>query len=197
MSGLKILAMAIVSTSLLAPSVPAGPRHPRTQPQLIVKLLHANGSGCPADAATPAVSAAVLPSGAVTTRYRGFTVSGTDYRSCVLFVSVATPAGWTYLIPSVANQATVTLDASASATLSTAMWFTGLSWTVRDTKKATGAQAGAWNTAAVPTQATWAPCGTSVNLAISETMRVAGSPGSTVRLLATTFGPPKWKRCAT
>lgn len=195
MSGLKIITMALVGTSLLAPSAPADPRPPRTQPQLTVKLLNANGSGCRPDAATPAVRAVVLPSGAVTVRYRGFTVSGTDYKSCVLFVSVAIPAGWTYLIPSVANQATVTLDASASATLSTAMWFTGLSWTVRDTKKATGPQVGAWNTSAVPRQAAWAPCGTSVNLAVSETMRIAESPGSTARLMATTFGPPKWRRC--
>jgi hypothetical protein len=195
MSGLKIITMALVSTSLLAPSAPAGPRPPRTQPQLTVKLLNANGSGCRTDATTPAVRAVVLPSGAVTARYRGFTVSGTDYKNCVLFVSVATPAGWTYLIPSVADQATVTLDASATATLSTAMWFTGLSWTVRDTKKVMGPQVGAWNTSAVPRPAAWAPCGTSVNLAITETVRIAGSPSSTVRLMATTFGPPKWRRC--
>lgn len=195
MSGLKIILVALVGSSLLVPSGSADPRSPRTQPQLTVKLLNANGSGCRRDAATPPVSAAVQPSGAVTVRYRGFTVSGSDYRNCVLFVSVATPAGWTYLIPSVANQATVSLDPAATASLSTAMWFTGLSWTVRDTKKVVGPQAGAWNTSAVPRQAAWAPCGTPVNLAIAETLRVTEGSGSTASLVATTFGPPKWRRC--
>ncbi|GIF05547.1 DUF4360 domain-containing protein [Actinoplanes siamensis] len=196
MSGLKIIVLALVGASLFVPSTSASPLPPRPQPQLTVKLLSANGSGCRRDTTTkPPVDALVLPSGAVTVRYRGFSVSGSDYKSCVLFVSVATPVGWTYLIPSVANQATVTLDESATATLSTAMWFTGLEWTVRDTKKVTGPQNRTWNTSAVPRPAAWAPCGTSVNLSIAETVRVAGSPANTARLVATTFGPPKWRRC--
>jgi uncharacterized protein DUF4360 len=195
--GLKIIVAALVGTSLLVPpSSSADPRPPRKQPQLTVKLLNANGSGCRRDtAATPPVDALVLPSGAVAVRYRGFAVSGNDYKSCVLFISVATPAGWTYLIPSVANQAAVTLDAGATANLSTALWFTGLDWTVRDTKDTAGPQAGAWNTSVVPRQAAWAPCGTSVNLTIAETMRVAGGPASTASLVATTLGLPKWRRC--
>jgi hypothetical protein len=194
-SGLKIIVATLVGTSLLAPSTSTRPHPPRTQPQLTVKLLSANGSGCRRGTTAPPVDALVLPSGAVAVRYRGFSVSGNDYKSCVLFASVATPAGWTYLIPSVANQAAVTLDATATASLSTAMWFTGVDWTVRETKKATGPQAGAWNTSVVPRPAAWAPCGTSVNLAIAETMRVAGSPANSAGLAATTFGPPKWRRC--
>jgi hypothetical protein len=195
--GLKIIVATLVGTSLFVPpSTSTDPRPPRKQPQLAVKLLNANGSGCRRDTTTtPAVDALVLPSGAVAVRYRGFAVSGNDYKSCVLLTSVATPAGWTYLIPSVANQAAVTLDASATATLSTAMWFTGLDWTVRGTKNAAGPQAGVWNTSVVPRQAAWAPCGTSVNLTVAETMRVAGSPASTASLVATTLGVPKWRRC--
>lgn len=196
MYGLKIIVTTLVGISLLAPSTPADPRPPRKQPQLTVKLLNANGSGCRRDiATTPPVDARVLPSGAVAVRYQGFAVSGNDYKTCVLFASVATPAGWTYLIPSVANQAAVTLESSATATLSTAVWFTGLDWTVRETRNAAGPQAGAWNTSIVPSPAAWAPCGASVNLAIAETMRVAGSPASTASLVATTLGVPKWRRC--
>lgn len=196
MYGLKIIVATLVGTSLFVPSTSTDPRPPRKQPQLTVKLLNANGSGCRRDTTTtPPVDALVLPSGAVAVHYRSFAVSGNDYKSCVLFTSVATPAGWTYLIPSVANQAAVTLDANATATLSTAMWFTGLDWTVHDTKNAAGPQAGAWNTSVVPRQAAWAPCGTSVNLTIAETMRVAGSPASTANLVATTLGVPKWRRC--
>ncbi|MBW6432387.1 DUF4360 domain-containing protein [Actinoplanes hulinensis] len=196
MFGLKIIVMALVGTSLLVPAASASPLPPRTQPQLTVKLLNANGSGCRRSATTkPPVDALVLPSGAVTVRYRGFSVSGNDYKSCVLFVSVAAPAGWTYLIPSVANQATVTLDGAATATLSTAMWFTGIEWTVIGTRKVAGPRTGTWNTSVVPHQAAWAPCGTSVNLSIAETMRVAGGSASTAGLVATTFGSPKWRRC--
>jgi hypothetical protein len=194
---LKTIVATLVGTSLFVPqSTSADPRPLGRQPQLTVQLLSANGSGCRRDTNTrPPVDALLLPSGAVTVRYRGFTVSGNDYRSCVLSASVATPAGWTYQIPSVANQAAVTLDASTTATLSTAMWFTGLDWTVRATKNAAGPRAGAWNTSVVPRQAAWAPCGTSVNLTIAETMRVAGSPKSTASLMATTLGVPKWRRC--
>jgi hypothetical protein len=74
------------------------------------------------------------------------------------------------------------------------MWLTGLDRTVRGTKKAVGPRAGAWNTSVVPRQAAWAPCGTSVNLTINETMRVAGSPASTASLVATTLGVLKWRR---
>jgi hypothetical protein len=194
--GLKIVVATLVGTSLFVSSSSTDLRPPRKQPQLTVKLLNANGSGCRRDTTTTLpVDALVLPSGAVAVRYRSFAVSGNDYKSCVLFTSVATPAGWTYLIPSVANQAAVTLDASATATLSTAMWFTGLDWTVRDTKNAAGPQAGAWNTNVVPRPAAWAPCGTTVNLAITETMRVVGSPASTASLVATTLGVPRWRRC--
>jgi hypothetical protein len=193
---MKIIVATLVGTSLFVPSASAAPRPPRTQPQLTVKLLNVNGSGCRRDTTTTLpVDAQVLPSGAVAVRYRSFAVSGNDYKSCVLIASVATPAGWTYLIPSVANQAAVTLGSSATATLSTAMWFTGLVWTVRDTKNAAGPRTGAWNTSVVPSPAAWAPCGTSVNLSIAETMRVAGSPASTASLVATTLGVPKWRRC--
>ncbi|MBO3739635.1 DUF4360 domain-containing protein [Actinoplanes flavus] len=196
MSGLKLIVMALVGTSLFVPSASASSLPSGTQPQLTVKLLNANGSGCRRHAGTRLpVDAHVLPSGTITVRYRDFSVSGNDYKSCVLFASVATPAGWTYQIPAVDNQATVTLDATETATLSTAMWFTGLKWTVRDTEKVVGPQTGAWNTSAVPHPAAWAPCGTSVNVSVAETMRVTGSPASNASLVATTFGPPKWRRC--
>ncbi|GAA0449170.1 DUF4360 domain-containing protein [Actinoplanes campanulatus] len=188
--------MALVGSSLLVPAASASSLPPRTQPQLTVKLLDANGSGCRrGTTADPPADALVSPSGAVTVRYRGFSVSGDDYKTCVLFVSVATPAGWTYRIPSVANRATVNLDATATATLSTAMWFTGIEWTVRNTRKVAGPRTRTWNTRAVPRPAAWAPCGASVNLSIAETMHVAGSSASTASLVATTFGPPKWRRC--
>ncbi|MBB4748747.1 DUF4360 domain-containing protein [Actinoplanes lobatus] len=193
---MKIIVMALVGTSLFVPSASASPLPPGTQPQLTVKLLNANGSGCRHGAGTKLpVDAHVLPSGAVMVRYRGFSVSGNDYKSCVLFASVATPAGWTYQIPAVDNQAVVSLDATETASLSTAMWFTGLKWTVRDTEKVVGPKTGAWNTSAVPRPAAWAPCGTSVNVSVAETMRVAGSSTSTAGLVATTFDPPKWRRC--
>ena len=195
MYGLKIIVATLVGTSLFVPSASADPGSPRTQPQLTVKLLNANGSGCRHTTTTMPVDAQVLPSGAVAVRYRGFAVSGNDYKSCVLMASVATPAGWTYLIPSVANQAAVTLGSSATATLSTNMWFTGLDWTVHDTKNAAGPRTGAWNTSVVPSRTAWAPCGTSVNLSIAETVRVAGSLASTASLVSTSLGVPKWRRC--
>lgn len=193
----KTIVAALVGTTLIVPSsASADPRPSGKQPQLTVKLLSANGSGCRRDTVTTSpVDALVLASGAVAVRYRGFTVSGNDYKSCVLSVGVATPAGWTFQIPAVADQATVTLGANATASLTTAMWFTGVDWTLRGTRKVAGPRTGAWNTGVVPRQAAWAPCSRSVNLSIAETMRVVGGPASTAGLVATTLGVPKWRRC--
>ncbi|MEU4558815.1 DUF4360 domain-containing protein [Actinoplanes sp. NPDC023936] len=190
-SGLKIIVAALVGTSLLVPSSSASSLPPRTDPPLAMSLLSVFGSGCPAN--TTDVEA--LPSGSFTLRYRGFSVSGNDYKSCRLSVRVKAPTGWSFSVPSVSNQATVKLDATAAVTLSTAMWFTGFPWTVRDIKKVAGPLNRTWNTSAVPRKATWSPCGASVDLSIAETVRVTGSRTSTAKLVGTTFGLPKWRRC--
>ncbi|MDI6102392.1 DUF4360 domain-containing protein [Actinoplanes sp. NEAU-A12] len=191
--GFKIIVATLVGASLFVPpSTSTDPPPPGKQPKPTLNVLGAFGSGCP-KGTTAAQTAA--DNTAFSLAYSAFRVSGNDYKSCVLSVRVAIPAGWTYQIPSVANRAAVTLDAGATATLTTAMWFTGSEKTARVTKKATGPQSGAWNTSAVPHQAAWAPCGTSANLTIAQTMRVAGNPANTAGLLATTLGVPKVRRC--
>ena len=184
----------VVGISLLVPSASTAASTAEARPDLTVKLLSANGSGCPGGS-TPPVAADVQPTGAVAVRYGNFVVSGGDYRTCVVVVNVATTADWTYMIPSVENRAWVELDASGTARLATSMWFTGFDWTVKDNKQVAGPLNNYWWTSAAPEQPTWAPCGESVNLAIAETVRVAGASSNTASLITTTLSPPTWRRC--
>ncbi|MEU8237679.1 DUF4360 domain-containing protein [Actinoplanes missouriensis] len=191
MPGLKIIVTALVGTSLLVPASSASSVPPRADPQLTISVLNAFGSGCPGKT----TSVEPLPSGSFTLRYRGFSVAGNDYKSCRLIARVKAASGWSFSLPSVTNQATVALDGTATATVITAMWFTGFPWTVRDVKKTKGPLTGAWNTSAAPRKAAWSPCGASVDLSVAETVRVTGSRTSKASLVATTFGLPKWRRC--
>jgi hypothetical protein len=193
MYGLNAIVATLVGTSLfVSPSTSTDPPPPQKQPKLTVAILGAFGSGCPHDTtdAQPNEDGT-----AFSLAYSAFRVSGNDYKNCSLTLRVKTPAGWTYQVPSVSNQATVTLNTGATATLSTAMWFTGSERTVSVTRKATGPRTGGWKTSAAPRPAVWAPCGTSTNLKIAQTMRVAGNPASTASLTATTLGVPKLRRC--
>ena len=190
----RIMVATVVGISLLIPLAAMAASAPEERPDLTVRLLSANGSGCPGGS-TPPVAAEVQPTGAVTVRYGNFVVAGGDYRTCVVVVNVATPAGWTYLIPSVENRAWAKLDASGTARLATSMWFTGFDWTVNDNKQVAGPLSNYWRTSVVPERPTWAPCGGSVNLAIAETVRVAGASSNTASLITTTLNPPTWRQC--
>jgi Domain of unknown function (DUF4360) len=183
-----------VGLSLLAPAASTAAGARERQPRLAVRLVSANGSGCRPGSTSPKM-AEVQPSGAVTVRYRHFTVAGGDYRTCVLVLDVPTVAGWTYRIPSVRSQVRAELDASGTAGLATNMWLTGVDWTVTGEEQVTGPFNNVWNTSAASGPPTWAPCGQSFNLTIAETIRVAQPPSNTASLLTTTLNPPQWKRC--
>jgi hypothetical protein len=185
-----VMAMVVGISSLFIPPASTTAKAPEKGPALTIRVLSANGSGCPGGAV-----ADVQPTGAVMVGYRNFAVSGGDYRSCVVMASVATPAGWTYLIPSVRNRVLAKLGASGSAAVSTNMWFTGFAWTVTDDKQVDGPLDGYWTTIATPGQPLWAPCGESLNLAVAETVRVTGAPVNGATLVSTTLNPPNWKRC--
>lgn len=184
----------VVGVALLMPSASTAASKAEGRPDLTVKLLSANGSGCPRGSVPP-VTADVLPTGAVAVRYGNFVVAGGDYRTCVVVVNVATTADWTYMIPSVENRVWVELDAGGTARLGTSMWFTGFDWTVKDNKQVAGPLNNYWRTSNAPQRPMWAPCGQSVNLAIAETVRVAEASSNTASLITTTLDPPTWRKC--
>lgn len=184
----------VVGVCLLTPSASTAAGKAEARPDLTVKLLSANGSGCPRGSSPPVV-ADVLPTGVVAVRYGNFVVTGGDYKTCVVVVNLATTAAWTYTIPSVENRVWADLDTGGTARLGTSMWFTGFAWTLRDNKQIAGPLNNYWRAGTAHEQQTWAPCGQSVNLAIAETVRVAEAPSNTASLITTTLDPPTWKRC--
>jgi hypothetical protein len=189
------MAAAVVGISLLIPTSSAAASPSEERPELTVKLLGANGSGCPASEPAPAASADVQANGSVTVKYRNFTVTGGDYKTCVVTVGVTTPAGWTYSIPSIENRAWLELGPGGNTKLATNSWFTGYDWTVRNSDHVAGPISNYWSTTATPATQTWAPCGESVNLTIAETLRVTGLASNTASLLTTTLNPPAWRQC--
>jgi len=194
MSRAKIMAVVAIGTALLAAPAPSAAVAAAAPPDFTVTILTANGSGCPL-AQPSSVTSEVLPGGETTLRYRDFTVVGDDYRTCVVIVTVAASAGWTYAIPSVENVAWVDLSAGASVKLQTHAWFTGIDWTVTDVQKNYGPLNNFWETTSTPETPQWAPCDESLNLSIAETVRVVGPPTDTTTLVSTTMLRPMWKQC--
>jgi len=190
----RIMLAIAVGISLLTPFAAMAASAPKERPELVFKGLSANGSGCPGGSSRP-VMAEQQPTGALTVEYGNFVVSGGDYRSCTVAVSLATTPGWTYLIPSLENRAWVELDAGATARVSTAVWLTGFAWTMKDDKRIAGPLNNYWASTAAPEQPMWAPCGESVNLVIAETVRVAAPPSNSASLVTTTLAAPTWKQC--
>jgi len=190
----RILVAVAVGISLLTPFAAMAASAPKERPELMFKGLTAIGSGCPGGTARP-VMAEMQPTGALTVEYGNFVVSGGDYRTCTVAVSLAATPGWTYLIPSLENRAWVELDAGGTARIATAMWLTGFPWTMKDDKRIAGPLNNYWGTNAAPEQPMWAPCGESLNLVIAETVRVAATSSNTANLVTTTLAAPTWRQC--
>jgi uncharacterized protein DUF4360 len=197
------LCAALLSCLAFAPAA-ASAAPSQQPPHYTVRLLTANGTGCPPGSAT----VRKVNSTEFTIRYR-------DYRAfagggvspalrrlnCQLNVQVSVPSGWTYRLLQVDNRGHADLDRGAKATIETDYWFEGSPVTQQQQHWIYGPKDYNY-TINNPVATSWAPCHFNGALEISTSVRV--SPGSRrsfineVTLDSTRIGPINrigFKRC--
>jgi len=187
---------AVIAVALFVPFASSAAAARAADPVVTLRILSANGSGCPAGSS---VSATVPSQEAFTVSYSQFKVLGGDYKNCLLTMQVTPPAGWTYAVYSVDNRGYAILDAGARARIQNNSWFTGFSWTLTTDGTINGPYDDFWQTTnAGPLL--FAPCNRSANLNINSTVRVSGPNTSSMELFATDVRASiiyhlQWRRC--
>lgn len=178
--------LAVVPMSASAAS-PASAVKPSQPPSFTVRLLTANGSGCPLGSS--AVSR--LSSSEFTVTYSryiaaaGSGVSPIDFRkNCQLDTRVGIPAGWTFGVSEVDYRGYAHLGRRARGTVAASYYFAGLPGTVTQSHQIRGATDRDYEFDDRATVVTWAPCKTSVGLNINTELRAySGSDPSYLNLL--------------
>jgi len=190
---------AVLGVSLLTPLVPsaAEARTPVALPYVTVHVQNVIGSGCPNGSS---VGTGVPDQTAFTLSFSQFRVNGGNYKSCVVLINVSVPAGWTYAVYEVNNRGYGVLGAGASGRIVMNSWFTGFPWTLTADQTFRGPFDDFWQTTSAASALTYAPCGASAYLSLTNTLRVAGPATSSMELFAqdlrvsTTFHL-QWRRC--
>lgn len=195
----KLVVAAAAGMALLVPLTPsaAGAAKRAAPPQVTLEVMSVNGSGCPVGSS---VVAAVPDQTAFTLSFSQFKVYGGEYKNCVVVVKVAVPPGWTYAIYEVDNRGYGVLDSGASARIVMNSWYTGFPWTLKADQTWRGPFDDFWQTTSLASDLTYAPCNTSFNLTLNDTLRVSGPRTSSAELFAqdmrvSTIFRLQWKQC--
>ena len=187
---LAALGAALFSSLAVAPipasaAVPAAPS--AAPPSFTVRLLTANGSGCPVG--STAVSR--LSNTAFTVTYSqyiaasGGGTSPLDFRkNCQLNTRVGVPAGWTFGVSEVDYRGYAHLGRGALGAIGASYYFAGLPGSSTQGHLIHGATDGDYEFNDRATLMTWAPCRTAIGLNINTSLRAyAGSDQSYLNLL--------------
>jgi hypothetical protein len=167
------LAFAPMSASAAPASVP---------PWYTVRLITANGSGCPPGT----VSVSQLNNHQFTVIYNSYIAdagngaSPGDFRkNCVLAIRIGVPSGWTFGIAQATYRGYAHLDSGATGTVEADYWLTGSSWTVPSTRPMSGPRDSTYTFTDRGPVGTFAVCHTSTELNVDTSVRVfAGSTPS-------------------
>lgn len=198
--------MALSSLTAPAPTVLSVPN------KIVIDVVTANGSGCPADTAEIAVSP---DNTAFTVTYSQYTAQvgvgakPTDFRkNCQLGLNVHIPQGFTYAITEADYRGFAHLESGATATETANYYFQGEPQTTRIKHSFAGWKDGDWQTADHVGIAalTFLPCGEERYLNVNTELRVSAGRSnarkttslltmdSTDGSIATVYHLA-WKRC--
>ena len=187
---LAALGAALFSSLAFAPtaaSAAAPAAAPAATPSFTVRLLTANGSGCPRG--STAVSR--LSSTAFTVTYdqyiaaSGAGTSPLNFRkNCQLNTRVGIPAGWTFGVSEVDYRGYAHLGKGARGTVEASYYIAGLPGTSTQSHRIYGHTDRDYEFNDLATIVAWAPCRTAVGLNINTSLRAyAGSDRSYLNLL--------------
>ena len=170
---LAALGAALFSSLAVAPTA-ASAATPAAPPSFTVRLLTANGSGCPRG--STAVSR--LSSSEFTVTYDQYIASaGGDAdpigfrKNCQLNTRVGIPAGWTFGVSEVDYRGYARLGRGARGTVGASYYFAGLPGTVRQSHRIHGRTDRDYEFDDRANVVTWAPCRTAVGLNINTELR--------------------------
>jgi uncharacterized protein DUF4360 len=185
---LKLAALgAALFSSLAVAAAPACAAAPAQPPSFTVRLLTANGSGCPAgSAAVHQVSGTGF-----TVTYKRYTAAAgrgarpIDFRkNCQLNTLVGIPAGWTVGVGEVDYRGYAHLGRGARGEVGASYYIAGQPGTSRQSHEIPGPAVRYYAFSDKAAVVSWAPCTTSVGLNINTELRVyAGSDPSYRNLL--------------
>ena len=183
---LAALGAALFSSVAVAP-MPASAAPPSAPPSFTVRLLTANGSGCPVG--TTAVSQLSSTSFTVTySQYIADTGGGTSplnfRKNCQLDTRVGIPAGWTFGVSEVDYRGYAHLGKGARGAVGASYYFAGLPGSSTQSHVIYGATDGDYEFDDRAGLVTWAQCRTAIGLNINTSLRAyAGSDRSYLNLL--------------
>ena len=177
---LKLATLGAVLFSCLAVApVPASAAAPAAPPSFTVRLLTANGSGCPVG--STAVSR--LSSTAFTVTYdqyiaaSGGGTSPLNFRkNCQLNTRVGIPAGWTFGVSEVDYRGYAHLGRGARGAVGASYYFAGLPGSSTQGHLIPGPTDGDYEFNDRAALVTWAPCRTAVGLNINTSLCAYAGP---------------------
>jgi hypothetical protein len=183
---LAALGAALFSSLAVAP-MPAIAATAADAPSFTVRLLTANGSGCPVG--STAVSQ--LSRSEFTVTYDQYTASSggdaspLDFRkNCQLDTRVGIPAGWTVGVSEVDYRGYAHLGRDAHGTVEASYYFAGLPGTSTQSHRIYGHADRDYEFNDLATVVAWSPCRTAVGLNINTSLRAySGSSQSYLNLL--------------
>jgi len=192
----KLLAACAALLALLG-FAPASADAAMADPAFTVRLLSANGSGCPPGSTTVVPSSTsmftMIYGSYIATAGGGAPALGFR-KNCQLNVSVSVPAGWTYGLLEVNYRGFANLDTGAQGALSASYYFAGLPQTYHVDHSLAGPRRGNYELTNRAAVVEWAPChftGTlNINTAITLT---AGSGTSFLNLLTIDSPDPPFR----
>jgi hypothetical protein len=171
--------MAVFSCLAFAPA--SGGLAPAQPPWYTIRLITANGSGCPQGTKT-SVSQGPGPELAVTysdyIAYAGNGARPDDFRkNCVLSIRVGVPSGWTFGIAQATYRGYANLDVGATGTVEADYWLQGLPWTVQSTRNVRGPTNHDYAFTDVAPVGSFAVCHTGTALNVDTSVRVSAGSG--------------------
>jgi hypothetical protein len=148
-------------------------------PWYTVRLITANGSGCPQGT----VSVSQLNSHQFTIIYNSYAAFagsnaglGDSRKNCVLSIRIGVPSGWTFGIAQATYRGYANLDTGATGTVEADYWLQGLPWTVQSTRNMHGPTNHDYAFTDVAPVGSFAVCHTATALNVDTSVRVsAGS----------------------
>ena len=189
---LAALGAALFASLAIAPAS-AGAATPAQPPSFTVRLLTANGSGCPRGSAT----VSQLSSSAFTVRYSKFVAASGDgsspidfRKNCQLNTLVGIPAGWTFGVGEVDYRGYAHLGKGARGMVGAYYYFAGQTGTTAQSHQILGPTDRDYVFHDKATVVAYAPCATSAGLNINtQLLSFAGSDPSYLNVL--TMGSTK------
>jgi Domain of unknown function (DUF4360) len=204
--------IAVPSSSVGSSSVPSssvGSSRVGSSPppgKVAMKVVSANGSGCPRGSADVSVSPG---NRSFKVTYRKFTASSGPgaaaigfRKNCQLALEITGPKGWTWAVSRVVASGSASLRSGATGIQQSSYYWSGGSQTVRVSNAFTGPVSGRWERSnKVPQKSLgYLPCGQRRNLNVNLELRVnAGSAtGRNLLTMDSTSGSVfhvVWRKC--